>query len=193
MTLKLFGIRVYISFMFTVFIAVILLTDKTGYIGYFFLSAAVHEAAHLFAMLFLKAKPEKIKLMPGGINIAVKSVTSDTEDVIILFFGPFINLIFCLITKGIFSAVNLLLFIYNIMPFGGLDGGRILIILLSRITSENTALKVQKTLSFLAATALFVAFVLLYLGGTVNFSLIIFSLYIISTVFSKKVLKEKTV
>lgn len=191
MKFRLFGIEFEISFLFTALLAVITATDKTGDIYLFFAAAAVHEAAHLLVMICVDAKPKAVRLIPGGINIVDKTQKTSFEDIVILAAGPIANLTCFLIFKGDFCVLNLLLFIYNMLPVRGLDGGRIIQMILSYFLSFKTAEVFLNIITVLIGASFAAAFVWLYIRGTENYSVLIFSLYIISTVFLKKGVERK--
>ncbi len=189
MHIKLLGINFKISFLFTVYLALITVLDKTGEILYFFIAAAIHESAHLLTMCFLKSKPKEILLLPGGINILAKGSAAAFDDLIILLSGPISNLICCFAFNGIFSYASLLLFLYNILPVNGLDGGSILHILLSLILKDSICNAIVNILTALFYLVLVILF-LLFFGGNEYYSIIIYSVYMISVLFLKKLLKE---
>ncbi len=192
MKFRLFGVEFEISFLFTAALALIVATDKTGNIFLFFTAAAIHEAAHLVTMVILKSKPSGVKLIPGGINIVDNSAKTPLEDVLILVSGPLSNLICFFAFKNDFSAINLLLFIYNMLPISGLDGGRIVHIFFSALFGAAIADKciIALTVSAAAVSALIFIYLLFY--GVENFSVLIFSLYLISTLFLKKGVERKS-
>lgn len=187
--IKLFGVRFKISFLFTVYLALITLFDKSGDILYFFAAALVHEAAHLLTMCFLNSKPMEILLIPGGINIIGKGATSSFDEFLILLSGPLCNLICFYSFNGTFSSVSLLLFAYNILPINGLDGGSMLRILLSEIFCESVCKMVINIFTVLFYACLICAFICFF-GVGEYYSLIIYSVYMISVLFLKKLLKE---
>lgn len=192
MKFKLFGIEFEISFLFTAVLAVIVATDNTGNIYLFFFAAVIHEAAHLLTMVLLKAKPSAVKLIPGGINIVECSVKTSFEDIVILLSGPLANLICYFVFENDFSALNLLLFIYNMLPVNGLDGGRIVYIVISKFAKISVCDIALTTLTAFVSAVFVIAFIYLYLHGVQNYSLLIFSLYIVSTIFFKKGVERKS-
>ena len=176
--------------MFTAVLALMTLADKTGELYLFYLAAAIHEASHLILMCLLDAKPSEILLIPGGINIIRKGYTNSFKYFVILISGPLANMFCFFISKGPFSLINLLLFIYNMLPLGGLDGGRILALFLRMFMNAQQTEFMIKMIS----TAVLLCFIYLFIIGirekTPNYSILIFSLYIISSIFLKKRLKE---
>ena len=93
MNFKLFGINFKISFVFTVFLAVFIATDKTGNIIPFLLATFFHELGHLICMALLKATPSEIILELGTIRIVEENIKTKNETLLILLSGPIINLI----------------------------------------------------------------------------------------------------
>ena len=102
MNFKAFGINFKISFVFTVFLAVFIATDKTGNIIPFLLATFFHELGHLICMALLKAIPSEIILELGTIRIVNGTITTKNETLLILLSGPFINLI--LFLKTLFQS-----------------------------------------------------------------------------------------
>ncbi len=187
----LFGIKFEISFLFTLFISLMLLTDKTGKLHLFFVGATLHEAAHIIMMSALKVKPLSVRLIPGGINIAERDIYTPLEQILILIAGPALNLFLALCIKGDFAAINLGLFVFNMLPVLGLDGGRIIEILLLRVFGHRTAETVLKINTFFLAALFAVLFFVLYKRQVQNPSLFIFSLYMLSSLFLKKGIERK--
>ena len=124
--------------------------------------AIIHEMGHLLAGLLLGMKPSKIELKPYGVSISFKIKPDDynikilkgnlleIKKIIVATAGPITNLLIIFIVlqlnmkmflglKIIYS--NLLVFLFNLIPFYPLDGGRILKgilhIILGKRKSEN--------------------------------------------------------
>ncbi len=186
MKFKIGKTEIEISFLFTALLSVMVLFDGTGLIGYFLLAATVHEVAHLSVMCLLRSAPNKISLVPGGIFIIERSVNTLLEDSIILVSGPLANLICFFSFKGDFSLLSLILFVYNILPIRGLDGGSLVYILINGLINSKIADIALNILTVLVSLMFCVGFIVLFLDGIQNYSLLIFSLYLISTVFLKK-------
>ena len=124
--------------------------------------ALIHEMGHLLSGLLLGMKPSKIELKPYGVSISFKIKPDDynikllkgnlleIKKIIVATAGPITNLLIIFIVlqlnmnmflglKIIYS--NLLVFLFNLIPFYPLDGGRILKgilhIILGKRKSEN--------------------------------------------------------
>lgn len=92
-----------------------------------------HELGHLFFMILFGRKPKSVILYGGGIRITPNDerLTADNEDIIILLAGCAVNFtlaVVWLLLAGadFFFGVNLMLGIFNLMPFKYFDGGRVL-------------------------------------------------------------------
>ena len=69
MRFKLLGTEIYISFLFTAIITLMILFDRTGMAVPTICAVILHETAHLFAMWALDCAPKKVKLIPASVQI----------------------------------------------------------------------------------------------------------------------------
>lgn len=192
MKFRIFGTEFEISFLFTAMLSVMIAFDKTGEIYLFFLAATIHESAHFLTLCFFGCRPKAVRLIPGGINIVDNSPKLLFADILILISGPFANLICFFLFKGNFSLINLLLFVYNILPFDRLDGGSILWLTVGHFFGVKKADSVIIYTTLVAAGLLISGFFCLLYMGIPNYSLLIFSLYLFSGVVFKKVVERKS-
>ncbi|MDZ5253084.1 site-2 protease family protein [Clostridium sp. LIBA-8841] len=100
----------------------------------------IHELTHYFVMLKLNIESEKFKLHVLGARLEIKDFEdlSSREKLIICSAGPILNcvaaIVFFCIYKVFFKSeyiyssyeINLVLFIFNLLPTYPLDGGKIL-------------------------------------------------------------------
>lgn len=195
MKLKVFGIEITISFMFCAVLSMVVLCDKTGLVVPMLLAAFIHELGHLFVMKYFNCAPKEIRLIPGSVRI-VSPVCHEKHTLIILLFGPLVNLVvFCLVyfsSRALnvdyyieFALINLVYGLFNLLPFYALDGGSILEEILSGKMGAVKAEKTIKAVTLIGAVLFLLIFILSFIKGNVNFSVFILSLYLILSVFLK--------
>ncbi len=172
--------------MLTIYIAI----DRTGYIIPLILSVLIHESAHILCLLFFKCKIKSVRLLLGTFSVQYSLPPSDIARLISLLCGPLSNLAVSIISfvfkNNTLFGVNLLLFLYNLLPVDGLDGGEILEIILHRFLSHN---KISKIMNYLTLSVTSV-FCMTFFTITNNFSFIILCFYILSGLIFKKILKD---
>lgn len=132
--------------------------------GMVLLIIVVHEFGHLMAAIFFNWNTGKIVIYPfGGCCRFDEQVNKPLrEELIILLFGPFVQMLFFLLvsyfsTRGlmtyrnyeIFKSYNYTLLIFNLLPIYPLDGGRILNIITNYIFPYKIGNKFIVVVSFL--------------------------------------------
>lgn len=110
----------------------------------------IHEIGHIIAGLILKIRPEKIEIMPFGLNASFNTNFEDKKikEIFITLAGPLTSLalvVLCTQQQAIYS--NILILIFNLIPIYPLDGGRIikgiLHIRLGAVQAENLSDKIS--------------------------------------------------
>lgn len=163
------------------------------------LAAALHELGHILVAKILKTDLGELKLGIFGASLSIESsMTSYKNEMAIAFGGPLANLLCALLTSRFYSAENVFLqgfFIcsiflaaLNLLPIIDLDGGRILLCLLSLIVPCYTALRILKICSLVIVFSLWCLSVYLLLRLGASLSLFIFS----SALFCKIFIKSNT-
>ena len=142
-------VRVNVSFYFFAVAAVIALSDKSGMLLMGLLSAGLHEAGHLTAMLLLPGHaPTEISLTPFGLKIrssplaefadgnpAVLAAGSGVNLALAAVFYALAHVISCSTCPAKFASLNLVMGTVNLLPVETLDGGGLLRLLLRRLFS----------------------------------------------------------
>lgn len=112
--------------------------DHTGLVRVGILAALLHESGHVLAWLLLTKTPPVLRLHGGGIALDASAWPLTRKQTFILAAaGPLSNLLFCGGTLLLmqhrasywgyfFAAANLALALFNLLPFGMLDGKRLL-------------------------------------------------------------------
>ncbi|MEF9952324.1 MAG: hypothetical protein RR840_03045 [Clostridium sp.] len=158
----------------------------------FFLFIGLHELAHLGAGKYLGYKFKKITMLPFGFSLCFKDdYIKPCHNIIISIIGPLTNLIFfgffyCLYLYlnldyiyG-FAIMNLALCIFNLLPIGFFDGGRILKSLMGMYISIFTS-NLIINLNGIIFGCIMIVVSLMFLRGIGCFLLILISISIIIT------------
>ena len=147
-------------------------------------------------MFVLHCQPKKINLIPGSIQIVRGFGVKKEGELFILLSGPLSNLLFAAFAFMLyyflkvpffisFSAINLLIFAFNLLPVRGLDGGSIIYLMLTKVVSASKCEVILDILSLLCgALAVFLG-VSGILMGKINLSLAVLGLYVIMGVIIK--------
>lgn len=160
------GVRVDLLFSFFVIIAITSL-GASEEIAVSLLCCIFHEAGHLMTMLYYKRKPNAICLYGGGIRIKAPFMRlSPSQEAAIYAAGPLTNLLLFLSAlvlgqqSSLFAQANLVLCVFNLLPFEHLDGGKLADSLAITSGLWYNALKFFRILvgGFLAATVIYAFF-----------------------------------
>lgn len=148
----------------------------------------IHELGHFITAIIFGWKTDKICLYPyGGVSKLNQQInTSLKEEFFVLIMGPIAEVIFYLIWKelinirylNILTAYNNFILCFNLLPIYPLDGGKIVLIILSKITSFKNAFKLTIRISII------LEFIIMILSVTVN-------VYLISVILLLTLLKTK--
>ena len=162
MQFKIKNIKIKISFTFFALILLLIIFQKTEYLIISLTSAIFHEAGHLLALMYFKTEILEFKISIFGANIktTVRNQINYFKDIFISFSGPLVNLIISVFSyifynicfKKVFFdiyIVNLVLALFNLLPFYGFDGGKILQIILKQKFSDSAAEKAVTLISIL--------------------------------------------
>ena len=114
-----------------------LLFDPLGFLRMALVCAALHESGHVFVYLLCVHRLPKLRFSVEGISLSGAQRLSRAQELWVLAAGPMTNFIFAAFlfwrlqrraSYGLYflAAVSLCTGLYNLLPFGVLDGARIL-------------------------------------------------------------------
>lgn len=142
--------------------ALIYLLDEQGIFAMAIISAAVHELGHYAALSAFGARPYLLRLeLTGAAMYFDESRLSYGRELVAALAGPMAGLLlafaaaFC--GAHALSGVSLLLSVFNLLPIGGLDGGRILSALLSMFLDHQRAQRICLWVTLICAAAMLAA------------------------------------
>lgn len=169
MKFKLLGTKIYVSFIFVSLITFMIATDRTGYIIPTAVAVIFHELGHLFAMWLFDCSPKEIRLIPTSVEIIRSFSLKPYGETVIAVMGPAVNILLFLVFLInykcfnshiflVFSLINIVIGVFNLLPVRGLDGGTALHNVISKKFGIDTATKIITILT------LILGFIVLTLG-----------------------------
>lgn len=188
-------LKVKFDFSFFAVVAFMIFIDTSGAAVLSLIACILHEGGHLLAMAVCGAYPERITFYGGGIALSKAEMDSlsDEKRLVILSAGCAVNLLAASVyltmpgndTVAVFSAVNLIICLFNALPIGYFDGAGILEILLSKFLSLRVAEKVKRVIGVMLSVVM-IAGVIIYCiscNKSVSLSLIFVVFYLMLAQF----------
>ena len=130
-----------------------------------------HEFGHLLALRLLRVSVSRVRLTAVGAEICIAGELSYPKELLAALAGPGVNLLLavCLsrVPGGVLPAgINLVLGVFNLVPVGRLDGGRVLACVLGMTVGPEMGERVLTVVSWVCAVGLcVVGCCLLRFGG----------------------------
>ena len=197
MKFKLFGIPVWVSYPAVAFFAVAIICDNEGLFLLCMLSSFCHELGHIVLMRMFKVGLMSISFNLGDVSIKRAEVfTTFLQDVLITMGGIVVNLILSLLFFILykicgfsfcldFSASNLCVALFNLLPMKSLDGGNLLYMLLKVKLSDINADRILNLLTALFLVPLgAISFLTLFSSGF-NYSFLIVAVFLVCTLVQR--------
>ena len=156
--------------------------DRQGVFPRVLLACTLHELGHLLALRWMGVPVEKLRVTAVGAELRLSGALGYRTELAAAMAGPAVNLVLAgwlsHIPGGVVGAgVNLVLGLFNLLPIGRLDGGRILSCVLALAIGPEYGERVAALLSVLCVALLSAAGIwVLWLGG--NGSLLMVSLWL---------------
>lgn len=165
-------------------LALLYYLDNDGITLWVFLACLIHELGHWWAIRALGGKIVRLRISCSGAELRLSAAhpLSPWRMMGAALAGPAVNLAatwigIWLSRRGaglyFFAGINLGLALFNMLPAGQLDGGRILKALLDQLAGEEAGRAAVKLCSWAAAGGLLAAgALLLWQSGGKNFTLL---------------------
>lgn len=186
-----FPIRVTARFSFFAVLGLLVCMDKDGTALMCGASCMLHELGHIAVMLIERKPPNSVTLYGGGIHITGGSTSIPAAAA-----GVTVNIMLFVVFGIIpwenpqirlWGAVNLLTALFNLLPMGALDGKLLFDKALLRVLSPVSAARVSYITEKTAAIIIIPCAVTLVLAGYMNFSAVIFLIYVFAVEFLEKI------
>lgn len=142
--------------------AIIYFFDRQGIFALIVISCIVHEAGHYLVLLAFGAKPRLVRLeLTGAAMYFDENRLSYAKEVLAALAGPFFGALLALSAAALhcyaLAGVSAVLSAFNLIPAGGLDGGRALHAVLSALTGENKADRAVSVVTFVLSLLMLAA------------------------------------
>ena len=173
--------RVEVSAGFLLLAAWLNYWDRQGVFPQVLLACVLHELGHLLALRWLGMPVEKLRVTAVGAEIRVAGSLSYRGELAAALAGPAVNLVLAgwmsyLPGGAVGAGINLVLGLFNLLPVGRLDGGRILSCVLALLLGPEYGERAAAVLSVLCVVLLGAAGIgVLWMGG--NGTLLMVSLW----------------
>jgi Zn-dependent protease len=179
-------IKLRADFSFFAVIAVLFMLDDEINIISAFLVCLIHETGHLIPMTLFGEKINMIRLYGAGIRIIPEKnpLKPFYRDMIILMGGSIMNFIvaIAIIAVGrkinVFSLMNIIIGIFNLLPYRNFDGGEILISLIEYYGSENMKYHTDMLIRFAGIIISVCLAFIFFISGAPNITLAVTILYL---------------
>jgi len=155
-SIRINGVNLTFEFAFFAVAALIFACGKSD-IYAFAAACLVHELGHIIAVHAFGGRVGEVTFSSTGIRMRTgKSVMLPAIcDIVILVAGSFCNLLsFVLVRTGKFAEFSLILGIFNLMPFSGLDGGCIVLTIGDIFCQSRTAVILLKIAAVIITAAM---------------------------------------
>ena len=167
--------------------------DPSLYTLLLFLAMFLHECGHLLALFLCGKQKIQMTLSAFGAEIHYDGYLDGVgQEISVALGGIVFNLLSALVAFWpgrereevmFFAVASLVLACLNLLPIGILDGGRALQAILSLFMQPDTIYAVMRRISTICIILLFLLSLLVLVGSSFNFSLLLFTLYLSLSVF----------
>ncbi len=189
MQFKIKSTRIELSFTFLSLIILTACFDKEGILLISLISSILHELIHLALIIAFGGKISQISFSIFGGNIKRSKALKLTnfKEFFISISAPATNILagalLVLFNINLWGYINLIIGVFNILPFYDFDGGRGLFYLLSNcldLSIVNTILNVTSILSVLVISSFTVA---VFFNSKTGVSMLLLCVYMIFSLF----------
>ncbi len=201
MKFKIKNTEINVSFTFFAVFLILLCIGELKICLFSLVASLIHELIHIVFIIVFSCEISKMTLSAFGADIKRNSdiLTSNYKEAIISFSAPVFNIIIGLVSylifkkPTVFGTVNLIIGIFNLLPYFSFDGGRGLSFVLKSFFEEKT---VEIILNIFSATVtILFSFISVYIffHHKRNITLIFLSFYMIANLLVSVLCKNKKV
>lgn len=190
MNIKIFGIRIEISYLFACAVVLFIANDRTGILIPMTLSILLHEIIHILFLNLFGCRVDRISFTIGKLGVEYSGNISKIKMIVSVLSGPLVNLLLAfvglVVKSDVWFCVNIILAFYNLLPASGLDGGTILESILGCFLKGKTVRIILIVCSVLVSITICFGFVIIVVKDGINFSASLFVIYLVLPLVLKK-------
>lgn len=166
--------RVEASGGFLLLLAWLNYTDTQGLIPQAIASCSLHEAGHWLAIQAVGGKVRRMRLGIAGAEMELGRPLSYSREALCALAGPGVSLALAWLGHflpggALFTGINLVLALFNLLPVSGLDGGRVLHCALCALAGPEAAERTAGLLDgFLVGVLVAGGGILAWKGGSIT-------------------------
>lgn len=192
---KLFGMQIRIKFLFVAVVTMFLLTDNTNMAITALLACIIHELGHLLMFVLVGCRPQRLDFELTGIRLEKPAIMlSYGREILVQAAGSATNfLVFALLAwslgsisdYSICAVTHLVVGVFNLLPIKSFDGGKLLELLLLRITSARLTAVICSIVDICCILVLLVGgiYALCFKGG--GFTLLLLSIFLLISAIAR--------
>ena len=199
MKIKIFDFNLEVNYSFLILLTVLFYKNVQTTLASI-LAVLIHETGHILAICLKRYKINKLNISIFGFIIE-KSLPKngmDHDDILVPIMGPAFNLVASIVSASVYTYVftnknffyllalnNFFLFLLNILPIKGLDGGQIFYKILIRKKDPGLASKILNKVSTALSIFLLMPCLFILVNYNYNPTLIIIFFYLIAILLFK--------
>lgn len=182
--------RVEVSGSFFLLIAWLNYLDQEMFVPLALLACALHELGHYVAIRTLGHNVKLIRLSAVGAEMVLDRSMGYWQEIAAAAAGPAVNFILAFLFSRyagglLFSGLNLIMGIFNLMPVGSLDGGRVVKCMTAMLFGPDRAEAINKRINVLVCVVLLWGGIFL-LGAGGNGTLLMVAVWLGVSLFCRK-------
>lgn len=166
---------------------------------FYVVSLILHEYGHSITTKALGYDVDGMSLSIYGSQLKTSNTYKPRDEIIIAIMGPIVNIVLILITLSLFWILpasylftfeflicNVVILCFNILPIYPLDGGRVLLVILSKKFERKRLEKINEIICFVLGILLLILFVI-SIAFTINYNLLFIGIFLcLSSIVSDK-------